>query len=111
MKDFSGRTIAALALAAVLSLSGCATGGAGAYSMRTDADFAQVRQGMTRDEVLRLLGTPTETMSFARTRTDSLDYVYWDSFGYMVRFSVVMDDSGRVTSTVRARLNDGSSHQ
>jgi outer membrane protein assembly factor BamE (lipoprotein component of BamABCDE complex) len=110
MKSFS-RPVVAFAVAAVITLAGCATGGAGSFSTRNDSDFAQVRQGMTRDEVLRMLGPPTETMQFARTRTDSLDYVFWDSFGYMVRFSVIMDDTGHVTSTVRARLNDGSSHQ
>ena len=97
-------------LAAALLVGACALG-PNAYSMRTDSDFARVRQGMTQDEILALLGPPNETMPFAATRTHSLDYIAWDTFGYMIRFSVIVDDTGHVVSTVRARLNDGSNHQ
>jgi hypothetical protein len=36
---------------------------------------------MTHDETRRLLGTPNETMKFARTATETWDYEYWDTWG------------------------------
>jgi outer membrane protein assembly factor BamE (lipoprotein component of BamABCDE complex) len=95
-------------LAAALLLAGCA-GWTGTGVMRTDAQVAQVQRGMTRDEVVAVLGPPFETMRF-RNGTDSLDYLSTDSWGYLCRFSAIFDESGRVVSTVSARLNDGSDH-
>ena len=100
----------ALALAAcALLLGGCA-GMLAAHPVHTDAQFALIQRGMAKDEVLRALGPPDETMKFPGTRTDSLDYIYWDTWGYMCRYSVTFDESGHVVSTISARLNDGGNH-
>jgi outer membrane protein assembly factor BamE (lipoprotein component of BamABCDE complex) len=76
----------------------------------TDAQFAQVQYGMSREDTLRLVGTPDETMRFPLSRTQSWDYIYYDTWGYMARYSVTFDADGAVVGKVSARLNDGGDH-
>ncbi len=103
--DHFTKAIALAAFAGAMLLGGCA-----ARTVHTDEQFATIQRGMAKDEVLRALGPPDETMKFPGTRTDSLDYIYWDTWGYMCRFSVTFDESGHVVSTISARLNDGGNH-
>jgi outer membrane protein assembly factor BamE (lipoprotein component of BamABCDE complex) len=102
------RSIAGAAVAGLVLLAGCAgMSDPGPQTLHDGAQLMKIQRGMTAAEVLRALGPPNETMKFARTRTESLDYRYQDSWGYTCLYSIVIDDSGRVVSTVSARLNDG----
>jgi outer membrane protein assembly factor BamE (lipoprotein component of BamABCDE complex) len=69
-----------------------------------DDTFFQIRAGMTRDEVLRMIGPPGETMSFARSRTVAWDYRFVDTWGYRAIFSVTFDENGVVVSKFSRRL-------
>jgi outer membrane protein assembly factor BamE (lipoprotein component of BamABCDE complex) len=93
-------------IAAIVLLAGCAAPGAVVTSERLD----RVRHGMTRDETLRLLGAPDETMRFAGTRTEAWDYRFMDPWGYFASFSVTFGPDGRVVSMLSNRLNDGGDH-
>src|ERR1700733_1765837 len=100
------RSIAGLAVAGAMLLAGCAgLSDPGPMTLHDGAQLLAIQRGMTAAEVLRRLGPPNETMKFARTRTESLDYRYLDSWGYTCLYSIVIDDSGRVVNTVSARLN------
>jgi outer membrane protein assembly factor BamE (lipoprotein component of BamABCDE complex) len=104
------KALAAAAACAML-LTGCAGGPMlAAGAAHTDKEFAQVQRGMTRDEVLRLLGRPDETMKFPLSHTDSFDYRYQDPWGYLAYFSVTFDAAGMVASTISWRVNVGGDH-
>jgi hypothetical protein len=69
-----------------------------------DDTFYQVRPGMTRDEILRLIGPPGEAMRFSRLQQDSWEYRYVDTWGYRAFFSVNFDDNGIVVSKFTRRI-------
>ena len=95
----------ALLAAVLLAVAGCAmTPGP---PRRTDAVFAQVQQGMTRDQVMAITGPPDNTMPFPLSRTDSWGYFYWDDFGYYCEQSVTFAADGRVISKISRRVSDG----
>lgn len=98
------KAIAILALAA--ALAGCAAPG----SVLTGERLEAMRQGMTRDETLRLLGSPDERMRFPATRTEAWDYHYTDPWGYIALYSVTFGPDGRIVSLLTTRLNDGGDH-
>jgi hypothetical protein len=92
----------------VLVLAGCAALGDGRTP--TDAQLQSVHVGMTRAETLALLGKPYETMRFPRTGTESLDYQYFDPWGYLTLYSVIVGPDGTVVGKTSRRLNDGGDH-
>jgi Small protein A (tmRNA-binding) len=98
------------ALAATLLAAGCAGMPATGRGPHSEAQLLAIPAGMARDEVLRALGPPDEAMKFARSRTDSLDYLYYDTWGYRCLYSITFDESGHVVSKISARLNDGGDH-
>jgi outer membrane protein assembly factor BamE (lipoprotein component of BamABCDE complex) len=91
-------------LALTLLLGGCAALGPLPPS---ETDFARVRVGMTHDEIRRLLGTPNETMKFPRSATESWDYEYWDTWGYLSAYSVIFGMQGTVVGKMTVRIRDG----
>ena len=103
--------IGLIALAALL-LAGCAAGGVSAqrHAALTDDRVWQVRDDMTRDETVRLIGRPDDTMRFPLSRTEAWDYLYQDTWGYLATFSVTFDGQGRVVGRISRRLNDGGDH-
>ena len=103
-----GRFPALLALLAVLIVQGCAVAYGPRGPQRSDAMFAQVQQGMTRDEVQAITGPPDNTMPFPATRTDSWGWFYWDTWGYYCEQSVTFGPDGRVVSKLSRRLGDRS---
>jgi outer membrane protein assembly factor BamE (lipoprotein component of BamABCDE complex) len=76
----------------------------GVQQALTDDVFNRVRPGMTREDILHLIGPPGETMRFARTQTESWDYRYQDTWGYLAVFSVIFDRNGIVVSKFTQRL-------
>jgi hypothetical protein len=92
----------------VLFLAGCASLGDGRTP--TESQLASVQVGMTRAETLALLGKPFETMRFPRTGTESLDYRYFDPWGYLTLYSVILGPQDTVVGKTSRRLNDGGDH-
>lgn len=99
--------LAAMLAAGALLLQSCA-GGFG--PIMNDNRFAAMQAGMTKDEVLQLLGRPQQTMKFPLSNTESWDYIGQDTWGYMVDYAVVFGPDGRVVNKVPRRLNDGGDH-
>ncbi|MEO5676008.1 MAG: hypothetical protein ABIQ84_00545 [Usitatibacter sp.] len=95
-------------LALPLLLAACAS--MGDARVLSAPDLQRVRAGMTRDDALRLLGTPYQTMKFPLSGYESLDYRYQDPWGYLALFSVSIGAQGMVIGTMTQRLNDGGDH-
>lgn len=76
----------------------------GVRQVLNDDTFHQVRAGMTRDEILNLIGPPGDTMAFARLRQTSWEWRYVDTWGYRAIFSVNFDESGVVVSKFTRRI-------
>jgi outer membrane protein assembly factor BamE (lipoprotein component of BamABCDE complex) len=103
MTHFS-RLIAALA---VVTLQGCAMMADPRANQRSDAMYAQVQPGMTKEQVMVITGPPDNRMPFPRTQTDSWGWYYHDQWGYYCEQSVTFGPDGRVISKLSRRLNDG----
>ena len=97
-------TIAAFLLSACAAVLPARTG-----PERSDELFVRVHSGMSMDQVRALIGPPDGTMRFSAART-AWDYEYYDTWGYLARFSVTFAD-GRAESKISVRLNDGGNHQ
>jgi hypothetical protein len=76
----------------------------GVRAALNDDTFHQIRPGMTRDEVLRLIGPPGDVMSFARLQQVSWEYRFVDTWGYRAIFSVNFDPDWLVVSKFSRRL-------
>ena len=74
------------------------------HNVLSDDVFFQIRPGMTRDEVLRLIGPPGDTMAFSRNRQYAWDYRYQDTWGYRAIFSVTFDDRDIVVGKFTQRI-------
>ncbi|HXZ48247.1 MAG TPA: outer membrane protein assembly factor BamE [Usitatibacter sp.] len=94
---------AGLALTFALFLGACATQG----PSRSDALFAQVKNGMSQEQVQQLLGPPDEKMPFRATRTEGWAYFYYDTWGFYSEYSVTFNDQGKVISTFSKRVGYG----
>ena len=69
----------------------------------TDTVASEVRAGMTRGDIVALIGEAPRTMRFPLTRTTSWDYPFVDSWGYASEFSVVFNDAGVVVGKFSSR--------
>ena len=69
-----------------------------------DGTFNQIRPGLTRDQVLRMIGPPGDSMSFPRMEQDSWEWRYQDDWRYTAIFSVNFDRNGIVVSKFTRRL-------
>lgn len=66
--------------------------------------FHRIQPGLTRDDVLRLIGPPREVMEFPRLKQVAWDYLYRDAWGYLAIFSVMLDMQGRVVGKTSRRI-------
>ena len=73
----------------------------------SDDMFVMVHAGMTQDEVRGILGAPDETMPYPLSRTMSWAWHTYDTWGYLVDFSVTFDAGGRALSKFARRVTDG----
>ena len=87
-----------------LLLGACATASGPA---RTDELFARIHQGMSKDEVQRIAGTPDEMMHFPDTQTDAWGYRYYDSWGFYAEYSVTFGADGRAVAMISQRIGYG----
>jgi hypothetical protein len=69
-----------------------------------DDTFNAIQPGLTKDEVLRMIGPPRDTMAFPRLGHEAWDYKYTDTWGYAAIFSVTFDRDGRVVSKISQRI-------
>ena len=93
---------------AALMLSGCAN--SMGRPMLKDEQFMLIQNGMTREDTLRLIGEPDQTMKFPLSRTEAWDYRYQDTWGYLANYSVTFGADGRVVSKISVRPNSGGDH-
>ena len=64
---------------------------------------------MTRDDTLRILGKPYQTMRFPLSGNEAWDYLYHDPWGYTASYGVTFGPDGRVASKISVRM-DGGDH-
>ena len=69
-----------------------------------DDTFHHIQPGLTQDEVLRMIGPPSETGEFPRLGQVAWDYRFVDTWGYTAIFSVMFDRKGIVVSKFTRRL-------
>jgi outer membrane protein assembly factor BamE (lipoprotein component of BamABCDE complex) len=74
----------------------------------TDEVLNRIRPGLTRKEILEMIGPPGETMHFARSNTTAWDYRWVDAWGYRAIFSVTFDADGIVVSKISQRIEKPS---
>jgi len=74
----------------------------------TDERFYRIVPGITRDDVLRLIGPPIETMEFPRLQQVAWEYRYRDSWGYDAFLSVMIDTNGIVAGRTTRRIDRGN---
>lgn len=66
--------------------------------------FYRIQPGLTREDVLRLIGPPAESMDFPRLQQVAWDYRYQDTWGYTAILSVMFDRQDRVVGKVTRRI-------
>lgn len=71
----------------------------------TDDNLRRVSAGMTKEEVLRIIGPPWRTIAFPNKGQVAWDYRFEDTWGYLAEFSVMVDDRGLVAGTVSVRFD------
>jgi outer membrane protein assembly factor BamE (lipoprotein component of BamABCDE complex) len=69
----------------------------------SEGAILKVQSGMTRNDIVTLIGQPLRTMRFPLSRTTAWDYGFVDSWGYASEFSVIFDDDGVVVGKVTSR--------
>ena len=72
----------------------------------TDDNLQKVSAGMSQDQVRALIGPPWRKDEIKRKDETVWDYMYRDTWGYRVEFSVMFDPKGSVTSKASRRLDD-----
>jgi hypothetical protein len=70
----------------------------------TDDRFYRIVPGITRDDVLRLIGPPSEYMDFPRLQQVAWEYRYQDTWGYTAFLSVMIDRQGVVVGRTTRRI-------
>ena len=70
-----------------------------------DSRFHAIQPGMTREELLRHIGPPYQTLRFDNLRQTAWDYRFRDTWGYIAILSVMIDDQGRVASRITQRID------
>lgn len=81
---------------------------AGIDQVLDDDHFRAIREGQTRDDVLRMIGPPGDTMGF-RSGNYAWQYRFMDSWGYLSDFNVTFNRDGIVVDKIAIRIerNDG----
>ena len=74
----------------------------GTRNLLTEDNFARVRAGMSRDEVRRLLGAPTEQLTFERRQEVVWSWRFMADQNRSMLFNVHFGLDGRVRTTSRA---------
>lgn len=76
----------------------------------SDDHFRRISVGETnREQLERQVGPPWRTIDFPNKRQVAWDYMFIDSWGYIVDFSVMIDERGIVAEKVAVRRDPGRS--
>ena len=78
----------------------------GARQALAEENFQRIEAGMTRDQVLRLIGPPVDSMVYANRREVSWEYRFMDAWGYRALFYVNLDERGIVVSKFTRRIEN-----
>jgi hypothetical protein len=73
--------------------------------------FYRIVPGLTREDVLRTIGPPVETMEFPRLQQVAWEYRYRDAWGYDAFMSVMLDTRGIVVGRTTRRLDRGNDNR
>ena len=71
----------------------------------TDDVILRVNPGMTREQVLGLVGPPLDVMGFPRKQETSWEYRFVDTWGYPSYLFVNFDPAGIVVSRLTRRID------
>jgi hypothetical protein len=71
-----------------------------------EESFQRIDPGMTRDDVLRLIGPPVDSMAFPNRREISWEYRFMDAWGYRALFFVNFDERGVVVGKFTRRIEN-----
>ena len=92
-------------VALALGVSACAQVGTGMYRPDLNDDIInRVSPGQTAEEITALLGKPYQQVRFDNLRSTAWDYMYKDTWGYWVMFSVMVGYDGKVVNKVSRRI-------
>ena len=83
----------------------------GVRQVLNDDTFNGIRPGLTRDDILRRIGPPGETMQFSLSGNTAWDYRFVDTWGYLAVFSVTFNPDGIVMSKISRRLQEREGKQ
>ena len=83
----------------------------GVRQVLNDDTFNGIRPGLTRDDILRRIGPPGETMRFSLSGNTAWDYHFVDTWGYLAVFSVTFNPDGIVMSKISRRLQEREGKQ
>jgi hypothetical protein len=72
----------------------------------TDDNVQKIGVGMGQEQVRALIGPPWRKDAIKRKDELVWDYLYRDTWGYRVEFSVMFDSKGAVVSKASRRLDD-----
>ena len=87
-------------------LAACGTSTSSSYFMSTgltDDKTALVVTGTDAARVTTIPGEPHQRVRFDNLKATAWDYRYVDSWGYIIDFSVMVGDNGKVINKVSAR--------
>jgi hypothetical protein len=71
-----------------------------------EENFQRIVPGMSREQVLRLIGPPLDSVDFTRQRETSWEYRFVDAWGYRAFFYVNFDPAGIVVSKLTRRIEN-----
>ena len=96
----------AIVFVAILFVAACAQTGSGLFRTDLNDDIvSKVSAGQSDQDITVLLGKPSQRVRFDNLKSTAWDYLYMDTWGYWVVFSVMMGDDGRVVNKVSRRID------
>jgi hypothetical protein len=94
------------AIAVILLAASCAAP-EWASPVIDDRRFALAEQGMTPEQVRAALGPPLRSMAYPLSGNNSWEWTGYDTWGYLIEYSVTFNPQGRVVSKLARRVNVG----
>jgi outer membrane protein assembly factor BamE (lipoprotein component of BamABCDE complex) len=95
-----------LCICCLAGLGACGTSTSSSYFMSqglNDDKAATVVTGTDAARVTALLGEPHQRVRFDNLKATAWDYRYVDAWGYIIDFSVMVGDNGKVINKVSTR--------
>jgi outer membrane protein assembly factor BamE (lipoprotein component of BamABCDE complex) len=93
-------------LVLTIGLAACSTYTPSSYFLTpglNDDRAAKIVSGMDAPNVEAIIGAPHQRVRFDNLKATAWDYRYIDSWGYIIDFSVMIGDDGKVVTKISAR--------